>query len=114
MGRKCCVPGCQSNYEESKAKNKKLKTKNDGKNLDRNDIDTFGFPSKKTCLDERIKWIQAIPILTEEIVDKLNKPSVCVKHWRSDFQSQNLKDLKTVKFLLLRPKQDQHKDRRLR
>lgn len=86
MGRICRVPGCDSNYGESKAKNQKLKEQNDTKNAGRNKIDTFGFPSKEKSPDERIKWIKAIPMLTEELVDSWKKPAVCVKHWPLNFE----------------------------
>ena len=58
MGRKCCVTGCRSNYEEK--------------------ITVFRLPSAKKNADERKRWIQAIP--RDNIPDSKDT-SVCVKHW---------------------------------
>ena len=56
MGKRCCVDGCQSNYnyDASKAKNTKLEAKNDAKNVYREDVSTFGFPSKENSLKKAL------------------------------------------------------------
>ena len=62
MGKKCCVPECQSNKNRSCAKkNLELKEKNDKKNADLHNIPTFGFPKDP---DECQKWITAVPHYT--------------------------------------------------
>ena len=86
MGRICRVPGCQSNFPDSRAKNQVLKLKNDIKNAGRKNINTFGFPSALKEPDEREKWIQAIPRLNKLLVDNMKKPSVCEKHWPANFE----------------------------
>ena len=60
MGKLGRVPNCSSNYGESKAHNPNLKAKNDRKNAGRNKIKSFGFPSKDTSPDERLRWIKSI------------------------------------------------------
>ena len=53
MGRKCCIDGCYSNYAASKAKNEKLKGKNDKKNIARTNVPVFGLPPKAKEAEER-------------------------------------------------------------
>ena len=83
MVKKCCVDGCKSNYESSKAKeNSVLKAKNDQKNMSRKNIRVFSFPPS---IEERRRWIKAIPYLTETKYDSYKTPPVvCTKHWPSD------------------------------
>ena len=92
MGKICRVPECTSNYGESNAKNPKLKAKNNEKNAGRNNIRTFGFPSKDTDNEERLRWIKAIPRLTVEKVNDMKDPYVCEKHWPEGYEKVKLRN----------------------
>ena len=88
MGKKCCVPGCRSNFGKSKAKNPGIRERNNMLNRGRENIPMFGLPSKKKYHLERKRWIESIPGLIEKNVDRLKgNPSVCVKHWPSNFST---------------------------
>ena len=86
MGRRCCVPGCQSNFDKSKAKNPGLKERNDLRNKEREGVTLFGLPSKKKASIERRAWIKSIPGIIEANVEQLKEnPAICVKHWPSNY-----------------------------
>jgi len=86
MGKRCCVPRCQSNFGKSKAANPGIKERNDARNEGREGIPVFGLPSKKKAILQRKMWIKSIPGLLEEHVDKLKEnPVVCIKHWPTNF-----------------------------
>ena len=83
MGRICRVPSCQSNFPASRAKNLALKLKNDVKNSQRTNINTFGLPKNA---EERLRWIKAIPRINPSIIDEKKKAFVCEKHWPAGFE----------------------------
>ena len=83
MGRKCCVKGCQSIYDLSRAKNNKLKVKNDQSKVTYQKVKMFGLP---VTIEERKVWMKNIPYLTEDMVKALKEnPAVCVRHWPSTY-----------------------------
>ena len=86
MGKICRVPGCTSNFGDSKAKNPKLKAKNNLKYAGRNQVNSFGFPSKSSSEEERMRWIRAIPKLTVQAVDEMKDPYICEKHWPEGYE----------------------------
>ena len=96
MGRKCCVSGCKSNYDLSKAKNNiHLKKKNDQVKEDQRSIKMFGLP---IGVEERKVWIKAIPNLTEEVVNDLKaNPAVCVRHWPENYPATKSKGNGTMR-----------------
>ena len=83
MGRICRVPGCKSNFPKSRAKNHILRERNDIKNANREQINTFGLPKDP---EERRKWLHAIPRLNSVLVDGTKKPFICEKHWPDNFE----------------------------
>ena len=84
MGRKCCVTGCRSNYDLSKAKNNlHLKITNDQLKANQRNVKLFGLP---IGIEEQKVWIKAIPNLTEDIVRGLKRnPAVCNRHWPENY-----------------------------
>ena len=100
MARKCCVPGCKSNYDPRKKK-KKVETTdnvsvNEGKEnntVERMEVDeptekihvpTFRLPSS---MDEKLRWLAAIPKIKKEKILKQKCPVVCIRHWPTDFDT---------------------------
>ena len=85
MGKRCCVDGCQSNKNKSRAqKNLELKERNDENNADLRNVSTFGFPKEP---DECQRWIAAIPYYTEAKHQSYKcPPRVCEKHWPDGYE----------------------------
>ena len=84
MGKKCFVKGCRSNYDQSKAKSDVLRQKNNNINNGEK-VRLFGLPPI-TKLDERNRWIKAIPFANENSISELRtNPHICIKHWPKGF-----------------------------
>ena len=84
MGKKCFVKGCRSNYDQSKAKRDALREKNNVINNGEK-VRLFGLPPL-TKLDERNRWIKAIPFVNEQSISELKtNPHICIKHWPIGF-----------------------------
>ena len=69
MGKKCCVPLCNSNYD---------KTKKDLLNNEENRASVYRFPKNEK---EKELWVKAIPRANLVVKDDT---VVCSKHWPPD------------------------------
>ena len=63
MVKRCCIDGCTRKKGE--------------------ELSVFRFPNKDDHLDERDRWIKAVPkaLLKKEIDDE---SVLCRRHWRAD------------------------------
>ena len=84
MAKKCCVPGCQSNYHSRKRK-KKNGVPCDGEEEESKEnahpryVPLYRFPAN---MSEKIRWIAVIPRILS-----LKDPILCHHHWPSNFNT---------------------------
>ena len=63
MGRKCCVTGCNGNYDKQ------------------NEESTFRLPSDP---EEKKRWLQALP---RDNIPLTKDTAVCERHWKKEYPS---------------------------
>ena len=69
MGKKCCIPGCKSNY---------VATKKEGK-IEKSHIKVFRLPRK---IDDLERWKKNLPYKN---LDFNKNTVICVKHWPENY-----------------------------
>ena len=92
MARKCCIPGCRSNYDQSKSKKQKNKANKNKENISiTQHIPVFRFPSKESFKEEWQRWIHSIPRLDKTKIINVKDPVICNKHWADNFEKINVR-----------------------
>lgn len=86
MPKKCVIPGCKSNYDA--CKKRKLDKENDPNTYTHIQHTTvYRFPSS---VEEKQRWITAIPLIDRERVTTMKEPVLCIKHWPVGFPTKTV------------------------
>ena len=72
MPSRCCVGGCQSNYDEEIERTGEV-------------VPVFSFPSYKDRVRKRKLWFDSLPSVVEDTTSK----KICIKHWPARYATVN-------------------------
>ena len=83
MVKKCCIPGCKSNYDKRRKKRDHAVDEENKENEHPRNVPVFRFPSD---INEKLRWIACIPRVKQEKILSQKDPVVCARHWPRDFR----------------------------
>ena len=81
MTKKCCIPGCKSNYDKRRKKREQVGSEENKENEHPRHVPVFRFPSD---VNEKLRWVACIPRVKQEKILTQKDPVVCSRHWPRD------------------------------